>query len=564
MGEKVLDTRVVAIGNQDFGDMISNHDFYIDKTYFIKEWWESRDTVTLITRPRRFGKTLLMSMVEQFFSVEYREKAFLFEGLAVFKEEAYRKLQGTYPVIFLSFASVKETNFQSFYKRMRSLMGEAYRKNGYLIESGLLTGTEKRKFQKILDEEAEPEDYTEALRSLSDYLLRFHGKKPVILLDEYDTPMQEAYLNGYWDEMTAFIRNLFNSAFKTNPYLERALLTGITRISKESIFSDLNNLVAVTTTSCVYEDSFGFTEKEVFNALDVRGLGDQKETVKRWYDGFTFGEQRGIYNPWSIVNFLKFKRFGTYWANTSSNSLISRLLQSANQEIKKKLEILLRNGTITEILDEQIVFNQLDKNVDAVWSLMLASGYLKVESADPPEGIYTLSLTNYEVLRMLKRMVREWFQESDHYGEFLSALLACDVEAMNEYLNRILIQIASSFDGRKNMGKTEPERFYHGLVLGLIAELEGKYYIRSNRESGFGRYDLMMEPVRKSDRAYILEFKVFNPKKDKNLEESADTGLKQLKEKRYAEELVSRGFDEENIVQYAFAFEGKRVFIKEG
>ncbi len=563
MENQILDTRVIAIGKQDFGDMISRNDFYIDKTKFIKEWWENEDSVTLITRPRRFGKTLLMSMVEQFFSIEYKEKACLFEGLRIFEEESYRKLQGTYPVIFLSFASVKETTFGRFYERMQNLLAELFRKHQYLMGSDLLGGAEKKKFQKILDGEARETDAVESLRNLSDYLLRFYGRKPIILLDEYDTPMQEAYLNGFWDDMTAFIRNMFNSAFKTNPYMERALLTGITRISRESIFSDLNNLVVVTATSRMYADSFGFTQQEVFEALDSRGLGEKKEEVKQWYDGFTFGRLRDIYNPWSILNFLKFQEFSAYWANTSSNGLVSRLLQSADTEIKEKLEILLHDGTITVPLDEQLVFSQLEEDVNAVWSLMLAGGYLKVESADLSEEIYTLSLTNREVKRMLKGTVKRWFRQSNYYNKFLSALLACDIKAMNAYLNHVLVQIASSFDGGKSVSVTEPERFYHGLVLGLIAELEGKYHIRSNRESGFGRYDIMMEPIEQG-MAYILEFKVFDPADEKSLEDSADAGLKQIKEKRYAEELTARGFQEDGIRQYAFAFEGKRVFIKEG
>ena len=562
MEKKILDTRVVAIGKQNFEDMISHNNFYIDKTHFIREWWENEDSVTLITRPRRFGKTLLMSMTEQFFSVEYREKSYLFEGLDIFREDAYRKLQGTYPVIFLSFASVKETHFQGFYRRIQSLISEVYRKNSYLMESGYLDEVEKKQFMKIRSKEAEQEDYSEAIRTLCGYLSRFYGKKAIILLDEYDTPMQEAYLHGYWDGMIAFIRNLFNATFKTNPYMERALLTGITRISRESIFSDLNNLKVVTTTTEKYMDSFGFTEEEVFNALDSRGLGERKEDVRQWYDGFTFGSLKDIYNPWSILNFLDEKKLLPYWANTSSNGLLSRLLQSANKETKQKLEKLLKGGTITESLDEQLVFDQLDENVDAIWSLMLAGGYLKVESVKLSESVYTLSLTNQEVLQTLKKTIRGWFRKSDHYNEFLSALLSCDIEAMNAYLNRVLLQIASFFDSSKNPSGTEPERFYHGLVLGLVVELEGRYRIRSNRESGFGRYDIMMEPVNEKDRAYILEFKVFSPSKEKTLEESADAGLKQIDEKRYREDLLAKGFQESQIQCYAFAFAGKKVLIK--
>ena len=374
--------------------------------------------------------------------------------------------------------------------------------------------------------------------------------------------MQEAYLHGYWENMVAFIRTFFNTAFKTNPYMERALLTGITRISKESIFSDLNNLTVVTTTSRMYTDSFGFTEKEVFESMDAMGMGDEKKEVKQWYDGFTFGDQHDIYNPWSILNFFKFREFSTYWANTSSNSLLSRLLQSASKEIKQKLEVLLDGKTITETLDEQIVFNQLNRKKGSVWSLMLASGYLKAEYRDIKKSSYTLSLTNYEVTLMMKGIIIDWFQESDQYNEFLNALLACDTKAMNVYLNRVLVQIVSFFDGGRNPSGTEPERFYHGLVLGLIAELEDRYNIRSNRESGFGRYDVMMEPIDKSDPAYILEFKVFDPDEEGTLEDAAKAGLAQIREKRYREDLLARGFREEQIKCCAFAFEGKKVLIK--
>ncbi len=559
-----MDTRIVSIGNQDFEDVIAKNGFYVDKTHFIKEWWESLDSVTLITRPRRFGKTLLMSMVEKFFSLECKDKGYLFEGLRIFEENRYRKLQGTYPVIFLSFASVKESRFDDFYERIQSLLAELFRKYKYLLKSDKLGEEEKELFTGFLTRKAQKADVVESLHLLSDYLYRFHGKKPVILLDEYDTPMQEAYLNGYWDKMTAFIRGLFNAAFKTNPYLERAILTGITRVSKESIFSDLNNLVVVTTTSGKYADCFGFTEAEVFSALEERGLGDQKEAVKHWYDGFRFGKLDGIYNPWSITNFLDQKEFLPYWANSSSNGLVSRLLRTADKSVKVKVETLLQGGTITVSLDEQIVFNQLGKKKGAVWSLLLASGYLKVESAEVSKRIYTLSVTNWEVLQMLREMIIDWFQDSEHYGEFLTALLSCDVKAMNAYLNRLLLQVISSFDGGRSVSSAEPERFYHGLVLGLIAELEGRYFVRSNRESGFGRYDVMLEPTEAGETAFILEFKVIDPDEEGSLEEAADAGLKQIREKQYAAELAARGFSSESIRSYAFAFEGKRVLVKEG
>ena len=330
--------KVVGIGKQAFDSVIENDCFYIDKTSFIKEWWENKDDVTLITRPRRFGKTLNMDMIKCFFSNEYKDRGDLFEGLEIWKDEKYRKLQGAYPVIFLSFAEIKKNNFKDTKNDIISIINEAYKQHSYLIRSNVLTDAEKGIFDKFdnyskdtdVSKEMSNEIVCRAIKDLSSMLYRHFGKKVIILLDEYDTPMQEAYVNGYWEELVGFTRSLFNSTFKTNPYLERAIMTGITRVSKESIFSDLNNLVVVTTTSNQYETAFGFTEEEVFNALDEQGLSDKKEEVKRWYDGFTFGDKRDIYNPWSIINFLKFKRFKTYWADSSSNGLINSLVKTGS------------------------------------------------------------------------------------------------------------------------------------------------------------------------------------------------------------------------------------------
>lgn len=295
--------RTVSIGCQDFETIRREDYFYIDKSCFIKEWWEEGDSVTLITRPRRFGKTLTMSMVEKFFSVEYADKGALFEGLNIWKEEKYRKLQGTYPVLMLSFADVKETSFAQARKAICRVIKALYDRFGFLLEDGLLSESEKRDFKEI-SADMEDSAVSFSLKMLSCYVSRYYGKKVLILLDEYDTPMQEAYVHGYWEEIAEFIRTMFNVTFKTNPYLERAVMTGITRVSKESIFSDLNHLKVVTTTSDKYEDAFGFTEQEVFAALAEYGLSEQQQLVKSWYDGFTFGQVSDIYNPWSIINYL--------------------------------------------------------------------------------------------------------------------------------------------------------------------------------------------------------------------------------------------------------------------
>ena len=559
--------KTVAIGVQSFDKLIEENYFYIDKTSFIKEWWESGDDVTLITRPRRFGKTLNMSMLEQFFSLDYADRGDLFEGLSIWHEEKYRELQGTYPVISLSFARVKEDNYISTREKICQIIRNIYIKYIFLKESNVLTDADRQYFDRILSVDVSNSDITSSIYQLSDYLSRYYGKKVIILLDEYDTPMQEAYVNGFWDELVAFTRSLFNSTFKTNPYLARAVMTGITRVSKESIFSDLNNLNVVTTTSDEYATAFGFTEEEVFNALDDYGYGDKKEIIKKWYDGFTFGSRTDIYNPWSILNFLDKGKVGTYWANSSSNSLVGKLIREGDKRIKTNFESLLHGEIIRCSLDEQIVYNQLGKREGAIWSLLLASGYLKVIKNEEKriagkKVMYDLALTTMEVADMFYDRVSGWFEEAGgNYNDFVEALLMGDLDAMNDYMELVAEDIFSSFDSGVKPSKKQPERFYHGFVLGLIVELKDRYDITSNRESGFGRYDIMLEPKNKEDDAIIMEFKVFNPRKESSLEDTVKAALDQIEEKDYAAGLIARGFKEENIRKYGFAFEGKKVLI---
>ncbi len=565
-GEGMYMVRPISIGKQSFEYIRKNHCFYIDKTDFIREWWESCDDVTLITRPRRFGKTLNMDMLNCFFSNQYADRGDLFEGLSVWADERYHALQGSYPVIFLSFAAVKSNNIADAKNSVISVIFDAYQQHSEQVQDDELYQALEAYTKDLNPEKRMANEVVfQALRELSRHLFQTYQKKVLILLDEYDTPMQEAYVNGYWTEFTDFIRSLFNATFKTNPYLERAIMTGITRISKESIFSDLNNPNVITTTSEEYATTFGFTEQEVFEQLDVYGMGDKKDLVKKWYDGFIFGSQCDIYNPWSITNFLDKKQFRPYWASTSSNRLVNQLIRQASADVKEKMEILLGGGEIVVNFDEQIVFEQLDQNETAIWSLLLASGYLKAKQVEYRgeflEPWYHLCITNLETRSMFQGMFKGWFDcAQTAYRGFIQALIEKDLDALNYYMKKITLEMFSYFDVA-DTGDQEPERFYHGFVLGLLADQRENYEIHSNRESGFGRYDVMMIPRQKKIPAIVMEFKVKGRTREKTLEETVQMALQQIREKQYDTELINRGIPAEKIYHLGFAFDGKNVLV---
>lgn len=556
----------ISIGNQDFAAIIENGYFYIDKTSFIKKWWESADVVTLITRPRRFGKTLNMSMLDYFFSNKHPDSGNLFRRLSIWEDGKYRELQGQYPVLFISFASVKGTDYETARQQIVQEIVGLYRNNGHLIESDFVTDKDIQ-FWNMVDYTMSDATAAFSINFLCELMYKHYGKKVLIFLDEYDTPIHEAYTDGFWDEITGFIRNLFNATFKTNQYLERAILTGITRISKESIFSDLNNLKVDTITNAKYETDFGFTEKEVQRALGAYGLLDHFDSVKEWYDGFRIGSASEMYNPWSVTQYLDVGVLDNYWANTSENSLVEKLIREGSADVKKAMESLLKGEAISALIDNEIVFNLINRNESGIYSLLLAAGYLKAEgpSEDNP-GVrkrLMVSLTNLEVRHTFEDMIKRWFEgDSVRYNDFIKALLQNDVKYMNYFMNDVALNTFSSFDtGNRPSDRTTPERFYHGFVLGLIVELTSEYYITSNRESGFGRYDVCLEPRNTGASAYVLEFKVHDPESEATLDDTVKSALEQIKEKKYDAELIKRGIAKKNIHHYGFAFEGKTVKI---
>ncbi len=560
---------IVSLGAQQFDRLRERGGLYVDKTAFIQEWWESGADVTLITRPRRFGKTLNMSMLECFFSNQYAGRGDLFEGLEIWKNEKYRQLQGTYPVICFSFAGVKAGNMKDMKAMVKIVIANLYGRYREILKSDKFDENDREAFRAV-NEKMEDVKAQTAINMLCLFLQKYYEKEVLVLLDEYDTPMQEAWIGGYWEEAAGFFRSFFDNTFKTNSCLYHGIITGITRISKESIFSDLNNLNVVTTTSEEYAVSFGFTEEEVFGILERVGLGEEKEQVKHWYDGFIFGSHTDIYNPWSITSFVKNNgKYSAYWVNTSSNGLLHSLVQTGKAEMKKTIETLIRGGSFQTMLDEQIVFNQLGSSETALWSLLLATGYLKVVAAETvgerKKEVFTLTLTNLEVSILFENMVNSWFRDNSRipYNDFIKAMLLDDVDSMNEFMNDIALASFSNFDVSKSASsKDAPERFYHGFVLGLIVDLADRFTIKSNRESGFGRYDIMLKPHnQEKDCAYIIEFKVHKPRKEKDLEQTLANARLQIEEKQYEAELTAEGIAPERIRKYGIVFRGKECLI---
>ena len=562
--------RTISIGAQGFEDIRANGYFYVDKTGFVRDWWQGGDVVTLVCRPRRFGKTLNLDTVRCFLSSDFAGRGEeLFGGLDVWYDPAMRELQGTVPVVWMSFAKVKGETLAETLDGLRRVIRSAVRAHDYLRGSAALTDGDRAFLSRVSDD-MPASVAADAVNQLCSMLRRHWGVAPVVLLDECDAPMECAWTHGYWDGASGFMRQLMNATFKSNPAMGRGLITGVTRVSRESIFSDLNNLVVVTTSTPPYRTAFGFTQDEVDEALAESGLVPKRDAVRDWYDGFTFGGIGHIYNPWSVTQLLESGgTFDAYWANTSGNGLVSEVVRRGDRRLKSDFEKLLSGGEVAKVIDEQVVFSELHTRPDAVWALLLAAGY--VTSPGPvPEFVATtprrLRLTNREVRLSFDRMVEGWFGEAGaDYGEFAEALLAGDAEAMGDYLSEVVLACASSFDSAMRPSvRGEAERFYHGLVLGLLVSLRGRYSVESNRESGFGRYDVALMPTdgaADADPAIVIEFKVFDPRREETLADTVARARAQIKDKAYVAGLVERGIAPERIRTYGIAFRGKEVLV---
>lgn len=555
----------VGLGYQNFLDFVCGKRFYVDKTHFIPEWLANDARITLITRPRRFGKSMLLSTVRTFFDPMYADHPEYFEKLRVWKDADCRSLFGTIPVISVSFGSCKGNDFAQAMRGVTLGLYNMYIQHEYLRESPKLSEEEKAEYRRIVAYFSEQRtEYVEiSIQKLCELLYKHYGKFPIILMDEYDTPLLEAYTDGYWDETINTFRQLFHTTFKENDFFYRAIITGVTRISKNSLFSDLNNLEVDTVTCDAYSDCFGFTEQEVMDAFKCQDI-DTIRDVKAMYDGFTIGRHQDIYNPWSICNYMRQRELIGYWVNTSSNKLVGDIIRRYPVESKYEIERLMAGEKVHKRINEGITFQYLEGDENSLWSLLLAVGYIKAENiVRSVEGIECdVSVTNREVMAMFKTEILGMFHNGwSAYGRFAEALLAHKMELMNEYLQTITYTSISYFDVADGPKERTPENFYHGLVLGLVVSLRDRYRIVSNRESGRGRYDIAMYPLQENTDAFIMEFKVQDRKKETDLEQTAKNALQQIVDKNYEADLLAAGVPKERIYKLGFAFAGKDVLV---
>ena len=550
----------IGIGESDFKILRIKKDYYIDKTKYIKDIIDNRSKVLLITRPRRFGKTLNMSMLRYYFDCTKKDSKELFKGLKIMEqEEKYTSKLGYYPCIYLTLKDAGLQSYELMIMQLRTLLMDIYYENRYLLEEAEMAPGERNTFNKILLAEANEIEIINGIKMLSKIMSTYYNKPVMLFLDEYDVPLQNAYVEGYYEEGIKFFKTFYGVTFKDNPYLEKTILTGVSRVAKESIFSGANNFHVYTVLDDEFSDDFGITEKEMDKIIDDFEIQDQKEEIKKWYDGYTIGNTEGIYNPWSILNYLTDKKLIPYWVNTSSNDLIKLILKNS-ATVKEKIEQLLRDEEIEVPINLETVIVGIEKNEENIWGLLLGTGYLKVtEIVDLAHGIYKVKIPNYEIKFLFQNIIREWFNDKvigNNLNTILKDLVTLNLKEFEKKFQVLVRQMFSFMD----VGENTAENFYHAFVLGMLVGLKDSYYVKSNRESGFGRYDIMLEPKDKNENSFVMEFKVYKEEKEKTIEDTIENAKKQIEERKYAEDLEERGYTK--ITKMVFAFKGKEVKMK--
>ncbi|NFO13784.1 AAA family ATPase [Clostridium botulinum] len=555
----------IKVGTSDFKKLIKCEHYFVDKSLLIKEFIENSADVILTPRPRRFGKTLNMSMLKYFFDIENKdENKDLFKGLEIGNEEEIMKMQGAYPVIFLTFKNEKHLSFENLQEGLIILFSDLYREYDYLLESNKILDIDKKEIERFIAKEVTPIECLNGLNNLMRLLNKHYDKKVIVLIDEYDVPIQESYLRGYYEEAIVLIRNILTAALKDNVYLEKSLVTGILRVAKESIFSGLNNIEVDSILGINFNDKFGFTEEQVKNLLDYYNLSEKIDEVKKWYNGYIFGGKI-IYNPWSVLNYIKNNEIGfmPYWINSSSNDLIKRLLSNGNEDTKKNLEELIKGNSIKKIVDDHVVMKDVEDDEENLWGFLTLSGYLKPVNKELIRGKFNceLKIPNEEVSIFYENLIQKWFKESltsKKYSVMLNALITGDVETFGGFFKNFVLNNISYFD----VSGEEPEKVYHAFVLGMIVSLSDKYEVKSNKESGYGRYDVMLIPKDTSKLGIIMEFKKIDDFMSKSIEKGIEEALNQIEENKYEAELKERNIND--ILKLAIVFKGKKIEVVEG
>jgi hypothetical protein len=550
----------LPIGISDFKDIIDGDYAYVDKSLLIEELMLRGTAVALIPRMRRFGKTLNLSMLRYFFEKRESDTSYLFKNLNIWKKEKYRLLQGKFPVVFLTLKDVKQPSFEQMFKSLHRVVTTEYIRHRYLLEGETLSAEEKEFFYTILKTAADTTLLEESLLRLTEWLSRYHKTKVILLIDEYDTPAHSAFVGGFYATLIPFMRNWLSAGLKDNGCIERAVLTGILRITKESIFSGLNNESTFTILDEEFQDKFGLLESEVAALLREYDLSDTLPAMREWYNGYRIGSCPGIYNPWSVLKCIA--KNGTllpFWVNTSDNALMKQLIAKGGEELKVDLEELLRGGIIEKKIDEGIAFPALQRNTTAIWSLLLYSGYLSLDST-PSFGVpCRLRIPNFEVRALYQSMVLDWFTssiEESKYHALLESLTSGDVDTFSKIFQHFMLSSVSVFD----VPAEESEKIYHAFVLGMLIGLKETHEVKSNRESGYGRYDVMVIPKNPKNLGIIMEFKKNEASEKVDLETTAQSAMKQIVERKYCQELHDRGI--ERVLYLAFAFKGKEVLIR--